>query len=180
MSDRIFSCSCQKCGAEFEFTGSYEKFNDFMSSKSFTCRGGHTENHSPRAFLKILSMSEPPRPTFEWKPTEGRNYVNILDHQTVRISGMQIDHLGSGVYMDRRTRKKYDYEEDTKGDRHYYEVQTWSTRLDATWTTWPEQKWILANWNIYWETTLKPNINYLSIILKLRAECHLTQTEILA
>jgi len=35
---------------------------------------------------------------------------------------MQIEHIGSGIYMDRRTRKKYDYEEDAKGERHYFEV----------------------------------------------------------
>lgn len=66
-------------------------------------------------------MSEP-QPILEWKPTEGRNYVNVLDYQTARIRGMQIDHLGSGLYIDRRTLKKYDYEEDSKGTRHYFEV----------------------------------------------------------
>jgi hypothetical protein len=35
---------------------------------------------------------------------------------------MQIDHLGSGLYIDRRTGKKYDYEEDANGRRHYFEV----------------------------------------------------------
>jgi len=30
----------------------------------------------------------------EWKPVEGRIYVNVLDHQLARISGMQLDHLG--------------------------------------------------------------------------------------
>jgi hypothetical protein len=35
---------------------------------------------------------------------------------------MQIDHLGAGLYVDRRTGKKYDYEEDVKGRRHYFEV----------------------------------------------------------
>ncbi len=121
MSDRIFLCSCQKCGAKFEFTGSYEKFNDFMHSKNFTCASGHIENCSPRVFLKITGMSEP-LPILEWKPAEGRNYVNILDYQAARIKGIQIDHLGSGLYIDRRTRKKYDYEEDATGTRHYFEV----------------------------------------------------------
>lgn len=121
MSDRIFQCSCQKCGTEFEFTGSYEKFNHFMDSKNFTCASGHNENRSPRGFLKVTRISEP-QPILEWKPVEGREYVNVLDYQTVRIRGMQIDHLGSGLYIDRRTRKKYDYEEDSKGIRHYFEV----------------------------------------------------------
>ncbi|MGA2790466.1 MAG: hypothetical protein ABSF00_06845 [Candidatus Bathyarchaeia archaeon] len=58
----------------------------------------------------------------EWKPTVGRNYVDVLDSMTARIKGMQIDHLGSGLYIDRRTMKKYDYEEDAKGVRHYFEV----------------------------------------------------------
>jgi hypothetical protein len=113
MSDRIFLCGCQKCGTNFEFAGTYEKFNDFMDSKNFACPSGHIENRSPRGFLKILKMSEP-RPIIEWKPAEGRNYVDILDFRTARIKGMQIEHLGSGLYMDRRTRKKYDYEEDAK------------------------------------------------------------------
>jgi len=68
-----------------------------------------------------LKMSEP-QPILEWKPIEGRNYVDILDFRTARINGMQIEHLGSGLYMDRRTRKKYDYEEDAKGNRYYFEV----------------------------------------------------------
>jgi hypothetical protein len=121
MSDRTFLCSCQKCGTNFEFTGTYEKFNDFMSSKNFACPSGHTENRPPQAFVKILKMSEP-QPIVDWKPIEGRNYVDILNYQTARISGIQIEHLGSGLYIDRRTRKKYDYEEDSKGKRHYYEV----------------------------------------------------------
>ena len=121
MSDRTFLCSCQKCGCGFEFTGSYEKFNDFMNSKNFTCVGGHKENRSPSVFLKVLKMSEP-QLILEWKPVEGRSYVNVLDHETVRIQGMQMDHIGSGLYIDRRTRKKYDHEEDVKGGRHYFEV----------------------------------------------------------
>jgi hypothetical protein len=121
MSDRIFLCNCQKCGADFEFTGTYDQFQDFMNSDSFNCSSGHTENSSPRFFLKLITMSEP-KPIVEWKPTEGRNYVDILNYQTARIRGMQIDHLGSGLYIDRRTRRKYDYEEDAKGNRHYFEV----------------------------------------------------------
>lgn len=121
MSDRIFLCNCQKCGAEFDFTGSFEKFNEFMDSKNFICPSGHTENRSPRFFLKVMMTGEP-KSIVEWKPAEGRNYVNILDYQTARIGGMQIDHLGSGLYIDRRTGKKYDYEEDAKGKRHYFEV----------------------------------------------------------
>jgi len=121
MSDRIFLCSCQKCGTEFEFTGSYEKFDEFMNSKSFTCAGGHKETRSPRVFLKVLRMSEP-QLILEWKPTEGRKYVDVLNYEAARIEGMQLDHLGSGLYIDRRTRKKYDYEEDAKGNRHYYEI----------------------------------------------------------
>jgi len=66
-------------------------------------------------------MSEP-KPIVEWKPAEGKNYVDILNYQTARIKGMQIDHLGSGLYIDRHTGRKYDYEEDAKGNRHYYEV----------------------------------------------------------
>ena len=122
MSGRIFLCSCQKCGTKFEFTGTYEKFNEFMDAKNFTCASGHSEARSPRAFLQVLSMSET-RPTQDWKPTEGRNYVNILDYEAARINGMQIDHLGSGLYIDRRTRKKYDYEEDAKGNRYYFEIR---------------------------------------------------------
>jgi hypothetical protein len=121
MSNRIFLCTCQKCGAPFDFTGNYEKFNAFLDSKNFTCVGGHTESRSPRSFVKVISMSEPVA-VLEWKPTEGKNYVDILDSLTARIKGMQIDHLGSGLYIDRRTMKKYDYEEDTKGKRHYFEV----------------------------------------------------------
>jgi hypothetical protein len=121
MPDRIILCNCQKCNANFEFTGTYDQFEDFMNSESFRCPSGHTENSSPRFFLRRISMSEP-KPTSEWKPTEGRNYVDILNFQTVRIRGMQIDHLGSGLYIDRRTRRKYDYEEDAKGNRHYFEV----------------------------------------------------------
>jgi hypothetical protein len=121
MSDRIFRCGCQKCGTEFEFTGPYEKFNDFMNSEKFTCPSGHIENRPPRGFIKVMTMSEP-LPILEWKPADGRSYVNILDFQTTRIQGMQMDHLGSGLYIDRRTRKKYDYEEDSKGNRHYFEI----------------------------------------------------------
>jgi hypothetical protein len=121
MSNRIFLCACQKCGAPFDFTGNYEKFSAFLDSKNFICVGGHTESRSPRSFVKVISMSEPVA-VLEWKPTEGKNYVDILDSLTARIKGMQIDHLGSGLYIDRRTMKKYDYEEDTKGKRHYFEV----------------------------------------------------------
>jgi hypothetical protein len=121
MSDRIFLCNCQKCTANFEFTGTYDEFDDFMNSSGFNCPSGHRENSSPRFFLKLIRMSEP-KPIVEWRPTEGRNYVDILNYQTARIKGMQIDHLGSGLYIDRRTGRKYDYEEDAKGNRHYYEV----------------------------------------------------------
>ena len=121
MSDRIFRCGCQKCGIEFEFTGSYEKFNDFMNSKNFACPSGHRETRSPSGFLKIMTMSEP-LPILEWKPGEGRTYVNVLDYDTARNNGMQMVHLGSGLYIDQHSRKKYDYEEDSKGNRHYYEI----------------------------------------------------------
>ena len=121
MSDRVFLCSCRKCGTNFEFTGTYEKFNNFMDSKNFTCSSGHEEKTSPRAFLQLIETSEP-QPMQDWKPTEGRNYVNVLDYQMARINRMQIDHIGSGVYIDRKTGKKYDYEEDMKGTRHYFEV----------------------------------------------------------
>ena len=67
-------------------------------------------------------MSEP-SPVAEWKPTEGLNYVNILDSQTTLVRGMQMSHLGAGLYVDRRTQTKYDYEEDAKGYRHYFEVR---------------------------------------------------------
>jgi len=122
MSNRVFSCCCQKCGLNFDFTKSYEQFNDFMESKSFACPGGHSEQSSPRHFVKLIAMSES-SPVTEWKPAEGRVYVNILDTQTARIGGMQMDHLGSGLYIDRRTSKKYDYEEDAKGYRHYFQVR---------------------------------------------------------
>jgi hypothetical protein len=121
MSDRIFLCSCRKCGANFQFTGTYAKFNDFMDSGNFICPNGHEEKNSPRTFLQVLEIGEA-QPTQDWKPTEGRKYVNILDYETARINGMQIDHIGSGLYIDRKTGKKYDYEEDTKGNRHYFEV----------------------------------------------------------
>lgn len=121
MSDRFFLFACRKCGTNFEFTATYEKFTNFLDSKSFTCPNGHKEKRSPRAFLQILKMSEP-QPMQNWKPTQGRSYVNILDYQAARINGMQIDHLGSGLYIDRRTGKKYDYEEDAKGNRHYFEI----------------------------------------------------------
>jgi hypothetical protein len=121
MSDRVFLCSCQKCGFQFEYIGSYENFNEFMDSKNFTCKGGHREDRSPRGFVKLIRMSEP-RPVTDWKPIEGRKYVDILNYQSARIEGMDIEHLGSGLYIDRRTMKKYDYEEDSKGYRHYFEV----------------------------------------------------------
>jgi hypothetical protein len=121
MSVRVFQCSCQKCGGSFEFTDTYEKFNEFMNSGKYLCPSGHVENQSPRTFLKVMAMSES-QAIIDWKPKEGQTYVDILDFQTARISGIQIEHLGSGVYIDRRTRKKYDYEEDAKGKRHYFEV----------------------------------------------------------
>jgi hypothetical protein len=121
MPNRIFVCSCRKCGIRFDFTGTYEEFSDFMDSESFACAGGHEERNSPRAYLQLLETSQPD-PTEDWKPTEGRNYVDILDYQTARVNGMQIDHIGSGLYVDRKTGKKYDYEEDKKGNRHYFEV----------------------------------------------------------
>ena len=121
MSVRTFQCICQKCGADFEFVGSYEKFNEFMDSEGYSCSGGHTEGRAPRIFLKVRSFSEP-KPIVEWEPVKGKKYVDVLDPQTVRIKNMQIDHLGSGLYVDRRSGKKYDYEEDAKGHRHYYEI----------------------------------------------------------
>jgi hypothetical protein len=121
MSDRTFQCNCQKCGKEFSFVGTYEKFNEFMNSRTYSCPSGHVQDGSPRNFVKVITMSEP-QPVLEWKAEEGRNYVDILNTQTARIMGMQIEHLGSGLYIDRRTRKKYDYEEDTKGTRHYFEI----------------------------------------------------------
>jgi hypothetical protein len=72
--------------------------------------------------VKLIAMSEP-SPVTEWKPTEGLNYVDILDAQTTRISNMQMGRIGSGLYIDRRTQTKYDYEEDAKGQRHYFEVR---------------------------------------------------------
>jgi len=76
---------------------------------------------SPRGFVKVVRMSEP-EAVLEWKPIDGRNYVDILDYLTARTKGLQMDHVGSGLYIDRRTQKKYDYEEDAKGTRHYFEV----------------------------------------------------------
>jgi len=92
-----------------------------MDSRSFTCPSGHEEKSPPRAFVQVLETSAP-RATQDWRPTEGRNYVNILDYQTARVNGMLIDHIGSGLYIDRKTGKKYDYEEDMRGTRHYFEV----------------------------------------------------------
>jgi hypothetical protein len=130
MSNRVFSCCCQKCGLQFEFTGSYERFNDFLDSENFVCKGGHKEDRSPRAFVKVITMSEP-CPVTEWKPTDGLNYVDILDTQLTRVRSMQMDHLGAGLYIDRRTLKKYDYEEDAKGYRHYFEVPKRRISLEA-------------------------------------------------
>lgn len=93
-----------------------------MDSRDFVCRGGHIEQRSPRHFVKLITMSEP-TPVAEWKPIEGVKYVNILDALTTRIGNMQMDHLGSGLYIDRRTLTKYDYEEDAKGYKHYFEVR---------------------------------------------------------
>ena len=121
MSNRVFVCNCRKCGIRFDFTGTYEEFNDFMDSEGYKCAGGHEEKTSPRSCLQLIETGQP-RPIQDWKPTEGRSYVNILDYQTARINGMQIDHIGSGLYVDRKTGKKYDYEEDMKGNRHYFEL----------------------------------------------------------
>jgi hypothetical protein len=121
MSDRVFQCTCQKCGTNFEFTGTYKKLNEFMDSTKYTCPSGHTETHSPRTFLKVITMSEP-KSVLDCKTREGGNYVDILDFQIARINGMQIEHMGSGLYIDRRTGKKYDYEQDAKGKRRYFEV----------------------------------------------------------
>jgi hypothetical protein len=121
MPNRVFVCSCRKCGTRFDFTGTYEEFNEFMDSKTFVCSSGHEERSSPRAYLQLLETSQP-NVTQDWKPTEGRNYVNILDYQTAWINRMEIDHIGSGLYVDRKTGKKYDYEEDAIGNRHYFEV----------------------------------------------------------
>jgi hypothetical protein len=130
MSERIFLCTCQKCGAEFEFTGSYSDFNGFMGAKNFTCPSGHKEMRSPSGFVKVVRMSEP-EAVPEWKPSEGRNYVDILDYLTARTKGLQMDHVGSGLYIDRRTQKKYDYEEDAKGTRHYFEVPAMALASNA-------------------------------------------------
>ena len=72
--------------------------------------------------MKLVTMSEP-SPVTEWKPTDGLNYVDILDPLTTRVRNMQMDHLGSGLYIDRHTLTKYDYEEDAKGQRHYFEIR---------------------------------------------------------
>ena len=72
--------------------------------------------------MKLITMSEP-SPVIEWKPSEDLSYVDILDAQTTRIRNMQMDHLGSGLYIDRRTQTKYDYEEDAKGYRHYFAIR---------------------------------------------------------
>jgi hypothetical protein len=70
-----------------------------------------------------MTMSEP-KAIIDWKRKEGQTYVDILDLQTAGINGIQIEHLGSGLYIDRRTRKKYDYEEDSKEEGHYFEIVT--------------------------------------------------------
>ena len=121
MPNRVFVCSCRKCGTHFDFTGTYEEFNDFMDSEGLACAGDHEERNSPRSYLRLLETSQPD-PTQDWKPKEGQNYVDILDYQTAWINGMEIHHIGSGLYIDRKTGKKYDYEEDVKGNRHYFEV----------------------------------------------------------
>jgi hypothetical protein len=46
-----FFGACQKCGTNFEFTGTCEKFDEFMDSKNFTCPNGHKERSSPGLFL---------------------------------------------------------------------------------------------------------------------------------
>ena len=68
-----------------------------------------------------MTMSEP-KAIVGWKPKEGRTYVDILDFQFARINGIQTEHMGSGLYIGRRIRKKYDYEQGSKGERHYFEV----------------------------------------------------------
>ena len=59
MSTRIFHCSCQECGAEFDYKGSHEKFKYFMNANSYTCAGGHSELRSPKYFVKLVSASGP-------------------------------------------------------------------------------------------------------------------------
>jgi hypothetical protein len=77
-------------------------------------------NRSPRVFLNVVKISEL-HPILDWKRVDGRKHVDILNFQTAKISGIQIEHLASGHYVDRRMSKKYGCEEDSKG-RHYFEV----------------------------------------------------------
>jgi len=105
----------------FDYRGSYEKFNDFMNAASYACKGGHSESRSPKYFVKIVSASSP-TPIRNWVPATGRNYVDIFDDEAAEILRIKLGHISSGVYVDRRTRKSYDDEQDTKGNRHYYEV----------------------------------------------------------
>jgi len=121
LANRIFHCSCRKCNVTFDFKGSYEQFNEFLGRKCYTCAGGHSEDRSPMHFIKLDGVSNP-IPSKHWVPSKGKNYVDILDDELTEIKMMQLDHIGSGIYIDRRTGKKYDYEADMKGKRHYYEV----------------------------------------------------------
>jgi len=121
MVDRTFAFKCRKCGAKVEFKGTYENFDQFMNARTFTCPGGHQESLAPSVYLELIETSGKGR-TRNWKQKEGLKYVDILNYNTARMQGMDIAHIGSGVYIDRRTGKKYDYEEDEKGVRHYYEL----------------------------------------------------------
>ena len=121
MVDRTFAFKCRKCGAKVEFKGTYENFDQFMNARTFACPGGHEEGLAPSVYLELLETSGKGR-TRNWKRKEGLKYVDILNYNNARMLGMDMAHIGSGVYIDRRTGKKYDYEEDERGVRHYYEL----------------------------------------------------------
>ena len=121
MVDRTFAFKCRKCGAKVEFKGTYENFGQFMNARTFTCPGGHQESLAPSFYLELIETSGKGQMQ-NWKQKEGLKYVDIMNYNTARMQGMDIAHIGSGVYIDRRTGKKYDYEEDEEGVRHYYEL----------------------------------------------------------
>jgi len=92
-----------------------------MNATRYTCEGGHSELRSPKYFVRLDSAS-PPTPIRNWVPATSRNYLDILDREATEVLRIELDHIGSGICVDRRTGKKYDYEQDTKGNRHYYEI----------------------------------------------------------
>lgn len=123
MSVRTFQMRCRKCGGSIRLTRNRDEFDKFMRSDTFDCDGRHFEETSPTRFLTIIEISEPSRPT-TWAPAHGRKYVDVLDRELAWRQRMDLRHLGFGIFKDERTGKKYDYEYDSSGEKHYYEMGT--------------------------------------------------------